>query len=169
MSMNRTPYNVLFLCTGNSARSIFAEAALRRWGGGRFVPHSAGSHPVGFVHPVALTVLRSLDLPTEMLRSKSWDEFTLPTSPALDFILTVCDKAAGEACPVWPGKPITAHWGVEDPAGFVGDAEKQLFVFESAYRQLENRVKLFSNLRIEDLDEMSLRERLADIGRSEAP
>jgi protein-tyrosine-phosphatase len=135
------PYNALFLCTGNSARSILAESALRRWGQGR----------------------------TEGLRSKSWDEFARPDSPPLDFIFTVCDKAAGEACPVWPGKPITAHWGVEDPDAYEGPVEKQRALFNSVYRQLDARVKLLVNLRIEDLDQLSLRLRLDEIGKSMVP
>jgi protein-tyrosine-phosphatase len=163
------PYNVLFLCTGNSARSILAECALRRWGQGRFVAFSAGSHPTGSIHPMALQLLRDLQCPTDGLRSKSWDEFARPESPRMDFIFTVCDKAAGEACPVWPGEPVSAHWGVEDPAAFVGPMEKQQALFNSVYRQLDARVKLLVNLRIEDLDQLSLRLKLSEIGKSTFP
>ncbi len=162
----RLPYNVLFLCTGNSARSIFAECAMNRWGQGRFKAYSAGSHPLGHIHPVTLATLQELKYSTEGLRSKSWDEFARPGSPVFDFIFTVCDKAAGEACPVWPGHPATAHWGVTDPAAYVGPEEKQRAVFMKAYMELDTRIKLFLNLPLDSIDSMSLQQRLDDIGRS---
>jgi ArsR family transcriptional regulator, arsenate/arsenite/antimonite-responsive transcriptional repressor / arsenate reductase (thioredoxin) len=158
-------YSVLFLCTGNSARSIMAEAAMTRWGKGRFRAFSAGSHPAGRVHPRALELLAELNYPTQGFRSKSWDEFATPEAPSLDFVFTVCDKAAGEACPFWPGQPMTAHWGVEDPAGFHGTAEQERAVFFRAYTALENRIKIFTSLRLEDIDALSLRNRLDEIGR----
>jgi protein-tyrosine-phosphatase len=158
-------YNVLFLCTGNSARSIMAECALNRWGAGRFRAFSAGSHPTGWVHPVTLELLRSMHYHPDGLRSKSWDEFTRPESPRLDFVFTVCDKAAGEACPIWPGQPITAHWGAEDPAAFVGLDDRRMRVFTKIYFELETRIKIFASLRLEDLDELSLRQRLDEIGQ----
>jgi arsenate reductase len=161
--MDRT-YNVLFLCTGNSARSIMAEASLTRWGKGRFHAYSAGSHPVGRVHPMTLDLLRELHYATDEFRSKGWEEFERPDSPPLDFVFTVCDKAATETCPVWPGQPMTAHWGVEDPVVFEGsDAQRRAF-FYRAYLALENRVKIFTNLRLDDLDALGLRKRLDDIG-----
>jgi len=160
---NRT-FNVLFLCTGNSARSIMAECALNRWGAGRFRAFSAGSHPTGRVHPVALELLRAMHYPTDSLRSKSWNEFARPESPRLDFVFTVCDKAAGEACPIWPGQPITAHWGAEDPAAFVGPNDQRMKVFTKIYFELETRIKIFASLRFDDLDELSLQQRLDEIG-----
>jgi len=162
-------YHVLFLCTGNSARSILAEAILGRLGGRRFQVHSAGSHPKGEVHPMALEVLRERDYDTTPFRSKSWDEFAKPGAPALDFVFTVCDNAAGEACPVWPGQPMTAHWGVEDPAAFEGPEDKQRWVFRRAYLELERRIELFTNLSIESLDRLSLQARLNEIGKTETP
>jgi arsenate reductase len=142
--MRERPYNVLFLCTGNSARSILAEALLNHWGGGRFRGFSAGSFPKGQVHPVALELLQRINLPTERLRSKSWNEFAAADAPALDFIITVCDNAAGEACPVWPGKPMTAHWGLADPAAVAGYAA-QGAAFRETLAELEARIKLFVN------------------------
>jgi arsenate reductase (thioredoxin) len=161
-------YNVLFLCTGNSARSILAESLLNHWGKGRFRAFSAGSHPKGKVHPMALELLKRTNLPTDDLRSKSWDEFTAPGAPPLDFIFTVCDNAAGEVCPVWPGRPMTAHWGIADPAAAQGtDAEKAL-AFRQALEELDARIELFTNLPIESLDSMTLHARLRDIGKSSA-
>lgn len=159
--MSRT-YNVLFLCTGNSARSIMAEALLDREGAGRFRAFSAGSFPQGEVHPMALELLSGLGFPTGELRSKSWDEFASADAPQLDFIFTVCDNAAGETCPIWPGKPITAHWGIEDPAAVEGEGEREAFL--TALRYLRNRISLLLNLPIESLDRMTLQHRLHDIG-----
>lgn len=160
------PYHVLFLCTANSARSIMAECAMNRWGAGRFVAFSAGSHPRGQVHPVALEVLRELGYPTERLRSKSWDEFARPDSPLMDFVFTVCDQAAGEACPLWPGRPAIAHWGVEDPAALVGPREAQKQLFRRIYLELETRIKIFARLRFEDFDPPGLRRRLDALGHA---
>jgi arsenate reductase len=140
-------YRVLFLCTGNSARSIMAESILNRHGLGRFEAHSAGSHPTGHVHPIALELLERCNYPTARLRSKSWDEFARPVSPALNFVFTVCDRAAGEVCPVWPGQPMTAHWGVDDPAAFVGPDHRKLRLFRDVYFQLERRIQIFTNCR----------------------
>jgi len=159
-------HNVLFLCTGNSARSIMAECALNRWGAGRFQAYSAGSHPLGHVHPLTLDLLRDLKYPTEGLRSKSWEEFARPDSPPLDFVFTVCDKAAGEACPIWPGQPMTAHWGVEDPAGYLGPEGKQQAFFRRIYFELETRIKLFTSLPFDAIDSMVLQRHLDDIGRT---
>lgn len=164
MGANRT-YNVLFLCTGNSARSIMAECALNRWGRGQFRAFSAGSHPLGHIHPRTLELLQDLKYPPEGLRSKSWDEFAAPGGPPLDFVFTVCDKAAGETCPIWPGQPMTAHWGVADPAGYVGPEDKQLAFFRKIYLELETRIKLFLNLPLDSLESMALQHRLDDIGR----
>jgi protein-tyrosine-phosphatase len=164
-------YRVLFLCTGNSARSVMAECALGRWGRGRFEAFSAGSHPKGELHPTTLQLLRRFNYRTDGLRSKSWDEFAGPDAPPLHFVFTVCDQAAGEVCPVWPGQPMTAHWGVEDPAAFVGPIEKQERLFRDVYFQLERRIQIFTNLPIASLDRLSLQRRLDDIGqaRSAAP
>jgi arsenate reductase len=164
MSSSRV-YNVLFLCTGNSARSILAEAILARLGSGRFRAFSAGSHPRGEVHPLALGLLRKSGEETGGLRSKSWDEFARPGAPIMDFVFTVCDSAASEACPLWPGQPITAHWGVEDPASIVGSLEEQRRAFARVYSVLEHRIGLLSSLNVEALDRMSLRRRLAEIGK----
>lgn len=158
-------YNVLFLCTGNSARSIMAEAILNKDGAGRFRAFSAGSFPKGEVHPMALQVLSSLGFPVEDARSKSWDEFAAPGAPPIDFIFTVCDNAAGEACPIWPGHPMTAHWGIEDPAAIEGEEQRDAFV--TALRYLRNRIDLFLELPIAALDAMTLKARLRDIGATE--
>src|ERR1700679_2772620 len=152
--MSDYPFNVLFLCTGNSARSILAESILRKDGAGRFNAFSAGSHPKGGVNPFALKVLESLDYPTDGLRSKDWDEFAAPGAPALDFVFTVCDSAAGEVCPYWPGQPITAHWGVPDPAAVEGSDAQKCPAFRTAFRALEHRVKLLTSLPIATLDEI---------------
>jgi len=162
-------YHVLFLCTGNSARSILAEAILNRRGAGRFRAHSAGSYPKGHVHPMALEVLRERGYDTSGFRSKSWDEFARPGAPALDFVFTVCDNAAGEACPVWPGQPMTAHWGVEDPAAFAGPEDKQRWLFRHVFLELDRRIDLFTNLPVESLDRMSLKVRLDEIGKTPPP
>ena len=164
MSAER-PYNVLFLCTGNSARSILAESLLTHWGRGRFRSYSAGSFPKGQVHPRALDLLRRMNMPSEGFRSKSWDEFATPEAPPLDFILTVCDNAAGEVCPVWPGKPTTAHWGIADPAAVEGSDADKAFAFRKALKELETRIKLLTELPIESLDQMTLREKLRAIGQ----
>ncbi len=164
--MAQQTYNVLFLCTGNSARSIIAEALLNRHGQGRFRAFSAGSHPKGEVHPLALQVLRERGLPTDGLRSKSWDKFAHSGAPVMDFIFTVCDKAAGEVCPVWPGRPMTAHWGVQDPAAVEGSERERMRVFQRVACELEARIRLFTALRLEELDRMSLKRRLDQIGRS---
>lgn len=161
-------YRVLFVCTGNSSRSILAEAILNRIGAGRFQGFSAGSHPKGAIHPLALEVLRERGCDTAGLRSKSRDEFASPDVPALDFVFTVCDRAAGEPCPVWSAKPITAHWGIADPAAFGGSEPEQRWRFRRAYRELERRIDLFTNLRIESLDRLSLQARLNDIGKIES-
>ena len=158
------PYNVLFLCTGNSARSILAEAILNREGAGKFRAFSAGSFPKGEVHPAALALLRELDYPADGCRSKSWDEFAAPGAPELDFIFTVCDNAAGELCPIWPGKPVTAHWGIEDPAATAADAQGQ--AFRDAFYALQRRIRLFLALPLESIEELSLSHRLAEIGRT---
>jgi protein-tyrosine-phosphatase len=160
-------YNVLFLCTGNSARSVLAEAILRKDGSGHFRAFSAGSQPKGAVNPFAIRVLRSLDYPTDDLRSKSWEEFAVPNAPVMDFVFTVCDNAAGESCPVWPGQPMSAHWGIEDPAEIDGtDIEKEA-AFVAAFRFLKNRIGVFASLPLESIDRLSLGTRLHDIGRSE--
>jgi protein-tyrosine-phosphatase len=157
-------YNVLFLCTGNSARSIIAESLLRQQGLGRFRAFSAGSRPKGAVNPLTLKVLAAAHLPTEGLRSKSWEEFASPGAPALDFVFTVCDQAAGEACPVWPGRPMTAHWGVEDPAAVEGtDIDKER-AFVTALRYLKNRIALFTALPLDKLDRLALAAKLHEIG-----
>ncbi|WP_300537710.1 arsenate reductase ArsC [Sphingosinicella sp.] len=160
------PYNVLFLCTANSARSILAEAILNQIGEGRFRAFSAGSYPRGSVNPAAIDVLRSLGHPVEDLRSKSWDEFAQPDAPKLDFVFTVCDNAAGEACPIWPGQPMTAHWGIPDPAAVEGSAAEIHAAFFDAYRQLKNRISLFTALPIASIDRLSLRHRLEEIGKA---
>lgn len=158
------PYNVLFLCTGNSARSILAESALNRLGAGKFTAFSAGSFPKGNVHPYALELLERQSYPTAHLRSKSWDEFAAPGAVPLDFVFTVCDDAAGEACPIWPGEPMTAHWGLPDPAAVDGSETEQRLAFADTLRMLHNRISVFVNLPIESLDKLSLQNRLRDIG-----
>jgi arsenate reductase (thioredoxin) len=164
---NAKPLNVLFLCTGNSARSILAEAILNREGGGRVQAFSAGSHPKGQVHPTALDLLRRGHFDVAGLRSKSWDEFAGPDAPKLDFVFTVCDNAAGESCPYWPGSPVTAHWGIPDPASVTGtDADIQR-AFDTAFRMLSNRISAFVNLPVESLEPQVLKERLAAIGKME--
>lgn len=158
-------FNVLFLCTGNTARSVLAEGVLRKDGAGRFNAFSAGSQPKGLVNPFALKTLAAYGYPAEGYRSKSWDEFATPGAPQMDFVFTVCDSAAGEACPVWPGHPMTAHWGVEDPAAVEGtDIEKER-AFNEAFRFMRNRISAFVALPIKSLDEMSLQARLRDIGK----
>lgn len=163
--MRHGPYHVLFLCTGNSARSIFAEALLNHWGTDRFRGFSAGSHPKGAIHPIALELLKRLNLPTEGLRSKSWDEFAKPGAPPLDFVFTVCDDAAGEVCPIWPGQPMTAHWGVNDPAAVQGSDTENWLAFRATFNALENRIKVFTSLAIASLDRLKLKQRLDEIGR----
>ena len=159
-------YNVLFLCTGNSARSIFAEAILNRWGQGKFCAFSAGSFPKGEVHPQALELLRRYGLPTEGLRSKSWQEFARADAPRLDFVFTVCDKAAAEICPAWPGQPMSAHWGVEDPAAVEGSDAAKAVAFRQAYHTLEARIRLFVSLPIAKLEGIKLQARLDEIGHT---
>jgi len=160
-------YNVLVLCTGNSARSILGEALFNALGKGRFIAHSAGSKPAGQVNPFALELLKQQGFSTEGLRSKSWDEFAVPGAPEFDFIFTVCDNAAGEACPLWLGKPATAHWGIPDPAAVTGDDATRRAAFRKASDQLARRIKLFMSLPIEKLDKLVLKEKLAEIGRIE--
>jgi arsenate reductase len=165
--MNHPPFNALFLCTGNSARSILAEAILNKLGEGRFRAYSAGSEPKGAVHPQTLRLLERLGHDTSTLRSKSWNEFAKPGAPALDFIFTVCDNAAGEACPVWPGKPATAHWGIPDPAEATGSDAEIAQAFADAYRMMSQRIGAFIALPIRSLDANSLQANLRDIGRME--
>ncbi|MEY4966162.1 MAG: hypothetical protein RL274_1745 [Pseudomonadota bacterium] len=156
-------YNVLFLCTGNSARSILAEALLNKVGAGRFQAYSAGSQPRGTVNPYALELLKRLDYDISQFRSKPWDEFASADSPKLDFVITVCDNAAGEVCPVWPGQPMTAHWGLPDPAAAEGSPAEIAVAFADTYRMLNNRLSAFANLKISGLDRMSLQKKVADI------
>lgn len=158
-------YNVLILCTGNSARSVLGEALINHWGKGRFRGFSAGSTPTGKVTPFAIETLEAAGLPTDGLRSKSWDEFAEPDAPELDFVFTVCDNAAGEVCPVWPGQPITAHWGAPDPAAVEGSDDDKRAAFKKVFFELENRIKVFTSLRLEGLDKMSLQKHLDDIGK----
>ena len=159
-------YNVLFLCTGNSARSILAESLINYWGRGEFRGFSAGSYPKGAVHPIALELLQHMKLPAQGLRSKSWDEFAKPGAPRLNFVFTVCDRAAAEVCPVWPGQPMTAHWGVPDPAAVEGQDKDKWIAFRQAFNALENRIKIFTALPIASLDRLKLRERLDAIGKT---
>jgi arsenate reductase len=163
--MTDRPFNVLFLCTGNSARSIIAEAIMNKLGGGRFQAYSAGSHPKGQVNPHTVELLRGLGYGTAGIRSKSWNEFARPGAPALDFVFTVCDDAAGEACPFWPGQPMTAHWGVPDPAAATGSPAEVALAFKDAYRMLHQRIAVFAALPIRSLDQLSLQAKLKDIGR----
>jgi len=158
-------YNVLFLCTGNSARSILAEKLLEYWGKGKFNTFSAGSQPTGIVNPLTFKTLENLKLSTQGLRSKSWDEFAKPDSPHLDFVFTVCDNAAGEVCPVWPGQPMTAHWGVEDPANIEGNDDEKMAAFNKVTNMLQNRIKLFTAIPIEKLDSMKLKKEIDYIGK----
>jgi arsenate reductase (thioredoxin) len=162
------PFNVLFLCTGNSARSIMAEAILNKLGQGRFHAYSAGSQPKGQVHPRTIELLRSLGYDTSRFRSKSWNEFAKPEAPPLDFVFTVCDNAAGETCPLWPGQPMTAHWGVPDPAEATGSTAEIALAFKDAYRMLHQRIGVFTSLPIRSLDRLSLQRRLKEIGRMDS-
>lgn len=159
-------YNVLFLCTGNSARSILAEAIMNKVGAGRFKAYSAGSHPNGTVNPHAIDLLKRLDYDTTEFRSKPWDEFARPDSPKLDFVITVCDNAAGEVCPIWPGQPMSAHWGLPDPAAVEGTEVEKSLAFADTYRMLNNRISAFTNLKMSGLDRLSLQSKMDDIGKS---
>ncbi|MAZ03507.1 MAG: ArsR family transcriptional regulator [Sneathiella sp.] len=165
--MTEPLYNVLFLCTGNSARSILAEAIMNKVGNGMFKAYSAGSFPKGEVHPVALELLRNLNYDTSFARSKSWDEFAGPDAPQMDFVFTVCDNAANEVCPVWPGRPMSAHWGVPDPAEATGTKAEVMVAFTEAYRMLNNRISVFANLPISSLEKLVLQKHLDDIGATE--
>jgi protein-tyrosine-phosphatase len=165
--MPEQPYNILFLCTGNSARSIIAEAILNKVGAGKFVAYSAGSQPKGQINPYTIQLLQSLGYETSRLRSKSWHEFARPGAPPLDFAFTVCDNAAGETCPLWPGQPMTAHWGVPDPAEATGTPAEVALAFKDAYRMLHQRIGIFVALPIRSLDQLSLQRRLHEIGRME--
>jgi protein-tyrosine-phosphatase len=166
---DRRPFNVLFLCTGNSARSIMGEAIISRVGMGKFKGYSAGSMPTGNVHPMALQLLNRLNYDTTALRSKSWDEFSGPGAPELDFVFTVCDNAANEVCPIWPGQPMSAHWGVPDPAEVEGDDALKALAFADTYRMLNNRIGIFTSLPLASLDQIALQKQLDDIGRTKAP
>lgn len=161
----RRPFNVLFLCTGNSARSILAECLMRQLGEGDFRAFSAGSFPKGAVHPLALQLIAEQGLPIDGLRSKSWDEFATPDAPVMDFVFTVCDQAAGEVCPVWPGQPVTAHWGIPDPAAVDGSEAEQMLAFLDAFRMLDRRIRLFRALPFTALDRMALKREVDAIGR----
>jgi protein-tyrosine-phosphatase len=163
--MTDRPFNVLFLCTGNSARSIMAEAILNRIGMGKFHACSAGSHPKGRVHPETIRLLQSLHYDTSSFRSKSWSEFADLGAPSLDFVFTVCDNVAGEVCPVWPGQPVTAHWGIPDPAEATGTPAEVAVAFKDAYRLLERRLSIFVSLPLRSLDQLSLQHKLREIGR----
>jgi arsenate reductase len=166
--MPHRTYNVLFLCTGNSARSILAEAILTQEGKGTFKAFSAGSHPKGEIHPYAIDLLKGLNFQTINFRSKSWDEFAAVGAPKIDFVFTVCDNAANEICPIWPGQPMTAHWGVPDPAAIKGTEGERRLAFAEAFRMLKNRISVFTSLPIASLDRLSLQKRIADTGRSRA-
>ena len=161
----RRPYNILVLCTGNSARSIIGEALFNTMGAGRFKAYSAGSHPTGKVNPFAIEQVRALGYPVENLRSKSWNEFAAPGAPELDFVVTVCDKAAGEICPLWPGQPVTAHWGFRDPVAVEGTDEEKRSAFAQTLRQIQRRVQLFLSLPLETLDRMAIVSRMRAIGK----
>ena len=163
------PLNVLFLCTHNSARSIIAEAVMNRLGVGKFKGYSAGSQPSGRVHPFAMDLLQKLNYDTSALRSKSWEEFTAPEAPQLDFVFTVCDNAANEVCPVWPGQPMSAHWGLPDPSAYEGSETERRVAFADTHRMLYQRIGIFTNLPLASLDKLSLQRRLDEIGRSKAP
>jgi protein-tyrosine-phosphatase len=163
------PLNVLFLCTHNSARSIIAEAVLNRLGIGKFKGYSAGSQPSGRVHPYAMDLLQKLNYDTAVLRSKSWEEFAVPEAPQLDFVFTVCDDAANETCPVWPGQPMSAHWGLPDPSAFEGSETERRVAFADTHRMLYQRIGIFTNLPLASLDKLSLQRHLSDIGRNDAP
>ena len=165
--MSERVYNVLFLCTGNSARSLLAAAILNKLGGGRFKAFSAGSYPKGEVHPFAQHLLQSQGIDTSFARSKSWDEFAEDGAPEMDFVFTVCDSAAGESCPVWPGHPMTAHWGIPDPAAAQGTDAERRFAFAEAWRMLSARISLFLSLPLATIDRMALKSRLAEIGRND--
>jgi arsenate reductase len=164
--MTNKVLNVLFLCTGNSARSIIAECVMDRLGQNRFHAFSAGSHPKGQVHPYACDLLKKLNFETDSLRSKNWDEFALPGAPPLDFVFTLCDETAAEECPVWPGQPMTAHWGLPDPAAAQGNEAERRLAFADTYRMLNNRISIFVSLPMKSLDELSLQRRLDEIGRT---
>ncbi|RUP00638.1 arsenate reductase ArsC [Hyphomicrobium sp.] len=163
--MNR-PFSVLFLCTGNSARSIMAEAIMNRVGAGKFKGFSAGSMPKGLVHPLTINLLKKLNYETSVLRSKSWEEFAAAGAPVMDFVFTVCDNAANEVCPIWPGQPMSAHWGVPDPAEAQGDDAQKALAFADTYRMLNNRISIFTSLPLDSLDSLTLQKRLDDIGRT---
>lgn len=165
--MTDRPFNVLFLCTGNSARSIMAEAILKKIGVGKFKAYSAGSKPKGQLHPEAARLLQSLDFDATLFRSKSWNEFAKPGAQPLDFVFTVCDNAAGEVCPYWPGQPMTAHWSIPDPAAAEGSAAEVALAFKNTYRMLNQRISVFAALPIRALDKLSLQTRLNEIGRIE--
>jgi arsenate reductase len=165
--MNKHIYNVLILCTGNSARSIMAEALINTMGAGRFRAYSAGSHTTGAVNQFALEKIQSIHYPVENLRSKSWDEFALPDAPTMDFIITVCDSAAGETCPVWPGRPVSAHWGFADPAAVAGTDEQKRRAFETTFRQIMSRIRLFVNLPLQMVDHGAIKRELVNIGKTD--
>lgn len=164
--MTDRPYNVLFLCTHNSARSVLAEALINRLGEGRFRGYSAGSFPRGQVNPLALETLRRFGLPTTSLRSKSWDEFAEPGAPQMDVVITVCDQAAGEVCPIWPERPVTAHWGLPDPSAIAGSDDDRREAFSRTYLALQNRIRLFTSLPVDKLERLALKQRLDDIGHA---
>lgn len=164
--MNDTPYNILFLCTGNSARSIMAETLMNHLARGRFRAFSAGSHPTGAINPFALELLRRKGLPADNLRSKNWDEFAQAGAPKMDFVITVCDRAAGEVCPVWPGQPLTAHWGFEDPATFQGADEAKRKLFEKVFIEIARRIELLLALPLDKLDRLALEKKVREIGRA---